>query len=146
MGLKAALHQYLASKASVIALVPAERIVRGKRPAGTALPCIAYWRVSETDEDYQGGASGLAMTRLQLDVWGTTDPQVEAIRTVLRDVLHGLAHTTMGSGGDQITVESAIVENSTDEIEWPEDGADPGRFCCSMDLVVWYQSSIPDFT
>lgn len=146
MSLKAALHQYLASKTAVTTLVPSARIVRGKRPAGTALPCIAYWRVSETDEDHQGGASGLAMTRVQLDIWATTDAEMESIRTALRDVLHGLQHTTIGSGGNAVNVETMIIENSTDEIEWPEDGADPGRFSCSIDLVVWYQSTIPDFT
>lgn len=146
MSLKAALHQYLASKTAVTTLVPAARIVRGKRPAGTALPCIAYWRVSETDEDCQVGASGLSMCRVQIDIWATTDAQMEAIRTVLRDVLHGLNHTTIGSGGNATDVESMVIENSTDEIEWPEDGADPGRYSCSMDLIVWYQSSIPDFT
>lgn len=146
MSLKAALHQYLASKTAVTSLVPAARIVRGKRPAGTALPWIAYRRVSETDEDYQGGASGLAMCRLQLDIWATTDAQMESIRAALRDVLHGLNHTTVGTGGNATTVESMVVENSTDEIEWPEDAADPSRYSCSIDLVVWYQSSIPDFT
>jgi hypothetical protein len=55
--LKAALHQYLASKTSVTSLVPSARIVRGKRPAGTALPCVCYLRVSELDEDHQGGAA-----------------------------------------------------------------------------------------
>jgi hypothetical protein len=146
MSLKAALHQYLASKTSVTSLVPAASIVRGKRPAGTALPCVAYTRVSDTDEDHQGGAGGLAMARIQLDIWGTTDPQVDAIRSALRNVFHGLQHTTIGTGGDATAVQSGVIENSTDAIEWPEDGADPARFSCSLDWICWYASTIPTLT
>lgn len=146
MSLKAALHQYLASKSSVTTLVPAARILRGKRPAGTTLPCVCYTRVSELDEDHQTDADGLAMARIQLDIWGTSDSQVEAIRLALRNVLHGLNNASIGSGGDATNIDSAIIENSTDEIEWPEDAADPFRFSCSMDWVVWYGSTIPDFT
>jgi hypothetical protein len=61
-------------------------------------------------------------------------------------VLNAPNPTTMGSGDSQIDVENAIIENSTDQIEWPEDAADPARFSCSMDLVVWYHPTIPDFT
>ncbi len=146
MSLKAALHQYLAGKSSVTTLVPAARILRGNRPAGTSLPCVCYRRVSELDEDHQGGASGLAMARIQLDIWGTSDSQVEAIRVALRNVLHGLANTSIGTGGDATAIDSGVIENSTDEIEWPQDAADPPRWSCSMDWVVWYGSTIPNFT
>jgi len=146
MDIKAALHQYLASKSSITDLVPAASIVRGKRPAGTSLPCVAYHRVSELDEDYQGGASGSSMARLQLDIWGTSDSQVEAIRLALRNVLHGMQHTSIGSGADAMAVESGVIENATDAIEWPEDATDTARHSCSLDWVVWYTSTVPDFT
>lgn len=146
MSLKAALHQYLAGKSSVTTLVPATRIVRGKRPVGTVLPCIAYTLVSEVDEDHQTNACGLSMARLQLDIWGTNDSQVDAIRLAIRNVLHGLNNTSIGTGANVTTIDSAVIENSTDQVEWPEDAADPFRFSCSMDWVVWYGSTIPTFT
>lgn len=146
MSLKAALHQYLAGKSSVTSLVPAARIVRGKRPVGTVLPCIAFTRVSELDEDHQDGSAQLAQARLQLDIWGTSDSQVEAIRSALRNVLHGLANMSIGTGNDATIISSGVVENSTDDVEWPEDAADPFRFSCSLDWVVWYQSTNPTFS
>jgi hypothetical protein len=147
MDIKSALHQYLASKSSVTTLVPAASILRGKRPAGTALPVVAYWRVSELDEDHQGGASGDSTIRIQLDVWGTTDGQVEAIRVALRNVLHGIQHTTIGTvTADKTHIQSGIIENSTDMLEWPEDGADPGRYSCSIDWLVHFTSTVPNFT
>jgi len=146
MSIKAAMHQYLASKSSVTDLVPAARIVRGKRPAGMTLPCVTYTRPSWVDDNYQLGASGKVMNRIQLNIWGTSDSQVDAIRAALRNVLHGLQHTNIGTGDDATAVESGLCENATDAIEWPEDGADPARFSCSIDWVVHYETTIPNFT
>jgi len=145
MSIKAALHEYLASKASVTNLVPADRIVRGKRPAGTPLPCVTYSRPSWVDDNHQGGSSGKVMNRIQLDIWGTSDGQVDTIRAALRNVLHGLQHTTIGTGDNATAVECGLCENATDSIEWPEDGTDPARFSCSIDWVVYYETAIPDF-
>ena len=146
MSLKTALHQYLAGKASVTALVPATRIVRGKRPVGAALPSIAYFRVTGMSEQQQLAAGDYATDLIQFDIWTATDTAGDAIRDALRNVLDGMNNTTIGSGGNATEILSCEIVNNTDAIEFPDDGSDSHRFCASMDCEIKYRVSIPTFT
>lgn len=103
-------------------------------------------RVSEMSERHQGGATSLAMTRIQLTIWAATDPAAEAIRNALVNVLDGMTHTTIGTGDDAKVVSRGDVENSIDTIDWPEDGSDPPSFSCTMDWVAQYATTVPTFS
>lgn len=146
MSLKTALHQYLASKASITALVPASRIVRGKRPVGAALPSIAYFRVTGASEHHQASAGDFATDLVQLDIWAVTDTSADAIRDAIRNVLDGMHNTTIGSGANATAILSCEIVNNTDVIEFPDDGSDAHRFCASMDCEIKYRVSVPNFT
>jgi len=146
MSLKAALHQYLASKESVTNLVPAARIVRGKRPAGMDLPMVAYSGPPGVDEDHQGGASGSATTTITFDAWGTSDSQVTGIVDALRNVLHCLANQTIGTGDDETFIQAARIDGYDDDTEWAVDGSDEHNCMLRFYLIVTYNRPIPNFT
>jgi hypothetical protein len=146
MSLKAALHQYLAAQSAVTSLVPAARIFRGRRNAGSALPAITYFRVSENEESHQGAASGLSQARVQFDIWAATDSGAEAIFAALRCELHGMTNASIGNGGDAVTVQRIELENTTDAAEWPEDGSDSHVYHISTDAVIWYETTVPTFS
>ena len=40
-------------------------------------------------------------------------------------------------------VADAMIENDTDEYIPPQDGSDVGTFASSLDVVVWYNETIP---
>jgi len=146
MSLKAALHQYLATKSAVTTLVPAARIFRGHRPTGSPLPAITYFRVSHIDHDHQTAASGLAQTRMQFDVWASTDSSAEAIWEALRGALHTLMNTSIGSEGDATTIDLVRLENATDAAEWPQDGSDNHVYNISVDAMIWHRVTVPSFS
>lgn len=143
--LKSALHQYLATCTGLVALVPAARIYRGRRPAGSPLPAITYWRVSEVDEDHQEGATGLAQARYQFDIWAAADSAAEAIRVELRGALHGLSHTTIGTGAAATAVQGVRLQNTVDSQDWPADGSDVHVRQISIDALVWHETTVPTF-
>lgn len=146
MSLKTAIHQYLAAKTSVTSLVPAVRIVRGKRPVGAVLPSIAYFRVTGMSEQQQASAGDYATDLIQIDIWTATDTAGDAIRDAIRNVLDGMSNTTIGSGGDAVEILSCEIVNNSDAVEFPDDGSDAHRFCASMDCEIKYRVSIPNFT
>jgi len=146
MSLKAALHQYLAAQSTMTALVPAARIFRGRRNTGSALPAITYFRVSGVDEDHQAAASGLAMCRIQFDIWASTDSGAEAIYAALRGELHTMQATSIGSGGNATTIDLITLENATDAAEWPQDGSDSHTYHISTDAVIWHRTTVPTFS
>lgn len=146
MSLKAALHQYLAAQTAVTTLVPAARIFRGRRNAGSVLPSITYFRVSGVDEDHQTAASGLMQTRMQFDIWASTDSGAEAIWEALRGELHTLRSTTIGSGGNATIVDLVQLENTTDLADWPKDGSDTHVYNISTDAVIWHRATVPTYS
>ena len=146
MSLKTALHQYLAAQSTITTLVPAARIFRGRRNAGSALPAITYFRVSGLDEDHQTAASGLAMCRIQFDVWASTDSGAEAIFDALRGELHTMHAATIGTGANATVIDLITLENTTDAADWPQDGSDVHTYNISADAVIWYQTTVPTFS
>lgn len=145
MSLKAALHQYLAAQTSITTLVPAARIFRGRRNAGSALPAITYFRVSDIDENHQTAATGLAQCRMQFDVWASTDSGAEAIYAALRTKLHTLQNTTIGTTSNATVIDRIILEDAQDAADWPQDGSDSHVYNISTDAVIWYRTTIPTF-
>ena len=145
MALKAAIHQYLATRDGVTSLVPAARIFRGRRTANTALPSITYWRISEVDENHQEAACGKAQARIQFDVWAATDSGAEAIWSALRTALHWMNNTSIGSGGDATWIDKIECENTMDIHEWPQDASDVHVYQISMDAMIVYRTSVPTF-
>lgn len=143
MGIKAALHQYLATQVDLIALVPAVRIFRTHRPATTALPAITFNRDQEIDDNHQTGASGLSQITLGIDIWAATDSGAEAIRDKLRAALHSLANTTIGSGGDVTSIDRFWLAASSDSVEFPSDASDVHIYHISTEWEVDYRTTIP---
>jgi hypothetical protein len=145
MSLKVALHQYLAAQSAITSLVPAARIFRSKRNAGSALPAITYFQISGMDINHQTAASGMYECRIQFDVWASTDSGAEAIMAALRGELHTLQATTIGSGANATVVHLVTFENTMDKTDWPRDGSDVYSYNISTDAVIKYQTTVPTF-
>ena len=64
--MEAALIAKLLATAGVTALV-STRINWGRRPQGSALPCIVLHRIDGTPDVHHGGRSGLVSSRVQVE-------------------------------------------------------------------------------
>lgn len=121
----------LLATAGVTALV-STRINWSRRPQGAALPAIVLHRVSGTPDVHHGGASGLVMSRVQVDCWAASYGSAKAIARAVQTAITAQSFTQGATRFDVILIDSER-DDSTDETT--------PLFRTSLDLMVHHANA-----
>lgn len=114
--MEAALIAKLLATAGVTALV-STRINWLRRPQGEALPAIVLHRIDGTPDVTHGGASGLVVSRVQVDCWGASFGSAKAIARAVQTAITAQTFTQGATRFDVILIaderDSTFDENNT---------------------------------
>ena len=93
----AAVRQLLVADATLIALVPATRIMSGVNPLGTALPAIAITPVSGVDlQTHDEPGQRFTTDRVQVTVMASTYPSLQEVLAAVKRAGDAKAPTVTG--------------------------------------------------
>lgn len=132
-----ALTQYLLSLTELTDVVDEKIHAAGEVPTGTKLPYLTWNKVDNVHTHHQGGSSGLAEPRLQLDIWAGTEYEAALTFDILRRNMDGFVGT-WGTGADEVTVRVSILETDREDYSPPDDGTQEGAHRASGDFLVWF--------
>lgn len=124
--MEAALIAKLLATAGVTALV-STRINWSRRPQGAALPAIVLQRISGTPDVHHAGASGLVVSRVQVDCWAASYGSAKAVARAVETAITAQTFTQGATRFDVILIDSER-DDSTDETT--------PLFRTSLDLMV----------
>ena len=97
----------LANDATLIAVVPADKIKAGVVPINTTLPAISIRQISGIEHEIiRRGSNQLVTDLVQITVLSSTYPQQKSIMNLIRTALPGTRGTVNGFAVDSITPES----------------------------------------
>ena len=132
-----AFYQYLSSIAELTSVINEKIYPAGVVPTGTQLPYLTWAKTDNVHTNNQGGSSGLAQPRIQIDTWGVTEYEAALIFDIVRRNLDGFKGV-MGTGVDEVTVKVSLLENDREENSPPDDGTQQGGYRASGDFLVWF--------
>lgn len=121
----------LLATAGVTALV-STRINWSRRPQGSALPAIVLQRVSGTPDVHHAGASGLVVSRVQVDCWAPSYGSAKAVARAVETAITAQTFTQGATRFDVILIDSER-DDSTDETT--------PLFRTSLDLMVHHANA-----
>lgn len=129
--MEAALIAKLLATAGVTALV-STRINWSRRPQGAALPAIVLHRVSGLPDVHHAGASGLVVSRVQVDCWGASYGSAKGVARAVETAITAQTFTQGATRFDVILIDSER-DDSTDETT--------PLFRTSLDLMVHHANA-----
>ena len=129
--MEAALIAKLLATAGVTNLV-STRINWSRRPQGAALPAIVLQRVSGTPDVHHAGASGLVVSRIQVDCWAASYGSAKAVARAVETAVTAQTFTQGATRFDVILIDSER-DDSTDETT--------PLFRTSLDLMVHHANA-----
>lgn len=129
--MEAALIAKLLATAGVTNLV-STRINWSRRPQGAALPAIVLQRVSGTPDVHHAGASGLVVSRVQVDCWAASYGSAKAVARAVETAVTAQTFTQGATRFDVILIDSER-DDSTDETT--------PLFRTSLDLMVHHANA-----
>ena len=130
---------HLRTKSTITDLVGTRTYV-GKLPQQvTTLPVLLVQRISTTHDRHLSGASGVATSRLQLDVWAATAASARAVAEAVRVAVDGDSSLTMGT----TKVAAVLDDGESSTYEPADDGSDTGEFRITQDWIVHHAETTP---
>jgi hypothetical protein len=129
--MEAALIAKLLASTAVTNLVSV-RINWSRRPQGAALPAIVLHRIDGTPDVHHAGASGLVVSRVQVDCWGASYGSAKAVARAVETAITAQTFTQGAVRFDVILIDSER-DDSTDETT--------PLFRTSLDLMVHHASA-----
>ena len=123
-----AVRYLLANNASLLAQVPASRIIIGVLRQDTALPAISVTHVSTVRQQMVAAASGICVARVQVTVMADSYESQKAVMALVRAALPR-------SRG---VVDGTAVDNIVPDNEGPDFTDEAGIFMGSIDYRVTY--------
>lgn len=97
-------------------------------PQGSALPAIAYSRVSRKATQHRGSPRAQHnRSRFQFDIWAATYGDMQAAKTALMDALAQLQ-------GGSPRIDVALVRDDRYAYE-----TEPGRWRAIVDYYIWHE-------
>jgi len=137
--LKADLITYLNSKSAITDLV-VDRIAWDRIEQGTAFPWIVLEQISNDDIAHLLAATGKAVKRIQINVYGTTSLSVANVADAIRTALHGF-RGTMGAGH----ISSCFLDDERIVTEDSTTGKDQSIHGDQQDYLIGHTVTIPTF-
>jgi hypothetical protein len=129
--MESALIAKLLATAGITALV-STRINWSRRPQGAALPAIVLHRIDGTPDVHHAGASGLVVSRVQVDCWGASYGSAKAVARAVETAITAQTFTQGAVRFDVILIDSER-DDSTDETT--------PLFRTSLDLMVHHANA-----
>jgi hypothetical protein len=129
--MEAALIAKLLASVGITALV-STRINWSRRPQGEALPAIVLHRIDGTPDVHHGGASGLGVSRVQVDCWGASYGSAKAVARAVEAAVTAQTFTQGVIRFDVILI--------ADERDSTSDETTP-IFRTSLDLMVYHANA-----
>jgi hypothetical protein len=129
--MEAALIAKLLAATGITALI-STRINWSRRPQGAALPAIVLQRISGTPDVHHAGASGLVVSRVQVDCWAASYGSAKAVARAVETAITAQTFTQGATRFDVILIDSER-DDSTDETT--------PLFRTSMDLMVHHANA-----
>jgi hypothetical protein len=129
--MEAALIAKLLAATGITALV-STRINWSRRVQGAALPAIVLQRISGTPDVHHAGASGLVVSRVQVDCWAASYGSAKAVARAVETAITAQTFTQGATRFDVILIDSER-DDSTDETT--------PLFRTSLDLMVHHASA-----
>lgn len=130
------LRNYLLEDASISARVAGMRVYPLKMPQGMLLESIVYTRVSAQGDYHNGGPSGLARIRMQIDCWAPSLDAAASLADLVKERIEGFRGTMpygSGSPSDELTVRGIFFDSER------EDYDDTAKlYRVSRDYFVWF--------
>lgn len=123
-----AVRYLLANSATLIAQVPAARIIGGVLPQGMALPAISVMHVSTVRPSFVAASAGMSIARVQVTIFAATYATQKSIMALIRAALP----RSRGS------VNGVAVESIIPDTEGPDATDDAGLYIGSIDYRVTY--------
>ena len=123
-----AVRYLLANSATLIAQVPAARIIGGVLPQGMALPAISVMHVSTVRPSFVAASAGMNIARVQVTIFAATYATQKSIMALIRAALP----RSRGS------VNGVAVESIIPDTEGPDATDDAGLYIGSIDYRVTY--------
>ena len=128
-----ALRTKLTGAAAVTALLAASGAVYPLViPQGSALPAIAYQRISTGRGAAHSSANGLAMPRMQFSCVATTYAGARALANAVRQELDLYRGTV-----DDVWIDAIFVENEIDQFNFETD-QNESSYAVVLDAIVWH--------
>ena len=129
--MEAALIAKQLASVGITALV-STRINWSRRPQGEALPAIVLHRIDGTPDVHHGGASGLGVSRVQVDCWGASYGSAKAVARAVEAAVTAQTFTQGVIRFDVILI--------ADERDSTSDETTP-IFRTSLDLMVYHANA-----
>lgn len=131
------LYQFLLSITELTAVIGDRIYPAGAVPTGTQLPYLTSSKVDNVHTNHQGGSSGLAQPRIQIDTWGEIEEDAALVFDIVRRNLDGF-RGVMGTDPDDAEVKVAFLENDREAYNPPDDATQQGGYRSSGDFMVWF--------
>lgn len=133
------IHVYLQTKSGVNSLTT--RGYPSAREQGSALPSYIYRIIDSQHAAHLQGASGVAISRVQIDCYAATQIDANALAEAIRIELLRQPVPTMDSVGvDCVTHENGPIDFGPIK---PEDGSDDWLYVTTDDYVLIHHEEIP---
>lgn len=110
---------------SAIASLVGTRVYPTLLPQGPTMPAITYQRISRISvADHLAGPGALARPRVQIDSWGSTHDQAEALGEAVRRRLNGYRGPVTGAEDVQRISLETVRDLYDDEVKLHRHSAD----------------------
>ena len=125
-----------------IAAEVSERIFPlGSTPQGTEFEYITWQIIDNVHVHNQGGASGLANPRLQIDSWAETELVAARLSKIIRRVLD-MFRGTMGEPGNETEIRLIVIDSDNETFVRPNDATQKGAYRVQADYLVWFVEEV----
>ena len=131
-------YSYITDQASITSLV-GTRIYPDTAPEKCDYPFLVYSKIDTTRELHLRGATGVCVSRFQLDVFAPS-------RMICESIIEQVRLRFNGFQGNWGTTFIHQVRMDSESVGWDiESGKDTGIHTASVDLVIVFTESITDF-
>lgn len=121
-----------------VGAICADRIYPAMAPQSAVLPFITYIVISEPHLHHMGGASGLAMPRVQVDCFAATSLQAASLGEAVRASIQGFRGTVAG-----VVIRKCHLVTRTTSMEGPSNATDVPVYRVTMDYEIAHATSVP---
>jgi hypothetical protein len=144
--INSALLAILSDPAKGVYTLVGNRINAHNAPTRYANPKIVFVNVTGRPINHIKGSSGYDHSVLQIECWGDTLPQAEAVANAVRNLIDGYPTDGSEHTFDNVAISSIVRISNTDDFTIPTDGTQQGKFRIARDYRISHRVSVPDFT
>lgn len=140
MAIKAGLRTLLLANGSITTLCPAQTvkgisrgsIFVGTIPQGAKPPFIVISRIGHDPMKALDGTTGMVSSEIDIDCFENTEPEAEALATVVKDYLKDYS----GAAGGSDTIDAVLLQDINDFENPEQDGNDTWRYAVTLSFEI----------